>query len=64
MYIELSDDLDTDTIFKSLSNTEKRELLDLLLDDLDTDTIFQSLSNTEKKELLDLLLEDEEKKVC
>lgn len=33
MRIELSEDWDVDTIFEILSNTEKKELLDLLLED-------------------------------
>lgn len=33
MLIELSEDFDVSTIFESLSNTEKKELLDLLLED-------------------------------
>lgn len=33
MLIELSEDFDVNTIFESLSNTEKKELLDLLLED-------------------------------
>lgn len=33
MRIELDEDWDVDTIFQSLSNTEKEQLLDLLLED-------------------------------